>query len=464
MAEYEAVSWELERRGRRPPDFGGWIERARPKMRWDSPHFRAMQAVLDGVTRGEIKRALFNVAVRHGKTEHNTISYAVYRLELDASLPIFIGTHSEAQAKKLSREIRTLYIARGGSIGTVDTTLEWETAEGGGVRAFGAGSGTASVNAGLIIIDDPIGAREDAESKAHRDRIWGWITSDILVRAVPKTGVLFSMPRWHSDDPAGRMINEQGTSWHVVNLPGRAEENDPLGRKEGEPLWPQERGDDFLASQRIVMGEYNWASLMQCRPSPRGGGMFQWDWWRLLEAVPTAGPMVRYWDMAGTDVRGSNDPDYTAGVLSCRMTDGRTAVVDAARFRLSVAARDAAIIDVARRDIATYRGRVTWWFEKETGIAGSERTANLVRAVQNLGLAVSTEHATGKKEIRAEPWASKAEAGNVVLCPGEWRDPFRLEHAQFPTGAHDDTVDAAVGADAKLSVPLNTPTVHRVRY
>jgi predicted phage terminase large subunit-like protein len=67
---------------------------------------------------------------------------------------------------------------------------------------------------------------------------------------------------------------------------------------------------------------------------------------------------------------------------------------------------------------------------------------------------VHTEHPTGKKVLRAEPLASAAEAGNVLLCPGEWRDPFRSEAADFPTGRHDDQVDAAAGAFTKLNVPV----------
>jgi predicted phage terminase large subunit-like protein len=254
------------------------------------------------------------------------------------------------------------------------------------------------------------------------------------------------------DDVVGRIRDGRAGRWHFVDLPGLAEDDDPLGRAPGEPLWDR-LGREFMDQKLAELGSYGFASLIQGRPSPRGGGMFRWDWWGLIVGVPAVGPMVRYWDLAGTDVTGSNDPDYTAGALACRMIDGRTALVDVDRFRLSVAARDARILQVARSDLETYGGRVTWWFEAEVGIAGTERTGSLMRRVQNIGLACYTERPTGKKEIRAEPLASKAEAGNVVLCPGAWRDDFRLEAAQFPTGSHDDQIDAAVGADAKLSVP-----------
>ena len=185
--------------------------------------------------------------------------------------------------------------------------------------------------------------------------------------------------------------------------------------------------------------------------------MFKWDWWRLIEDIPAAGRMVRYWDLAGTQPKGGkHDPDYSVGVLGCRMEDKCTAIVDVSRVRLSVAARDAHVEQVAVDDLENYGGRVSWWIETETGIAGADRTARLVRDLQNRGIAVRTEHPTGSKIDRAEPLAGAAEAGNVLLCPGAWRDPFRLEMADAPFGAHDDQMDAAAGMFTKLANRMAT--------
>jgi predicted phage terminase large subunit-like protein len=447
-----------------PEGFGSWIARARPEHRWDYRHFLVMQDALDRVTAGELRRVFFQIPIRHAKTEHNTISYATYRLERDPCTRILVGSYNQRQAEKFSREIRKLTRSRGVVLSAErDTAGEWETAAGGGVRAVGAGAGVASVNADLILIDDPIGARDEAESLAHRDRVWDWITNDLLARCEPHTAVLFTMSRWHQDDPAGRLIDRQGDRWHVIDLPGRAEANDPLGREEGEPLWPELRGEEWLDEKRGELLEYGFASLIQGRPRPRQGGMFKWSWWSLIDDVPATGAMVRYWDLAGTEPKGrGHDPDFSAGALLCRMVDMRTAIVDVARFRKSIAARDAELERIAREDMAHYRGRVRWWIETEAGIAGAERTATLVRRLQALGIAVHTEHPTGNKTLRAEPLASAAELGNVVLCPGAWRDPFRAEAADFPNGKHDDQIDAVAGALAKLAAPVARIVQHTV--
>jgi predicted phage terminase large subunit-like protein len=451
--EYVALIEEAERRGLIAPDFGEWIERARPEFRWDAPHFRVMQGTLDQVTGGELLRVIFQLPIRHAKTEHNTISYNAYRLERDPSARLLIISHNQQMAHKFSRAVRRLAVQRGVQVSADRNTAgEWETTAGGGVTALGIGSGTASLNADLITVDDPIGKRADAESDATRGAIWDALTNDVLSRTEPHTPVVLTMSRWHTDDPVGRLLDGQAGPWHLVDLPGRAEDDDALGRGPGHPLWEDERGTEWLDGKLAELGSYGFASLIQGRPRPREGGMFKWDWWQLIDSVPATGLMVRYWDTAGTVDTGDNDPDYTAGALACRMVDGRTALVDVARFRESVAVRDAKMEAMARDDLRLYGGRIRWFVETESGIQGTERTSQLVRRIQNTGMPTYADpRPTKGKTARAEPLASKAEAGNVVLCPGEWRDPFRLEAADFPGGAHDDMVDAAGGADAKLA-------------
>jgi predicted phage terminase large subunit-like protein len=439
-----------------PDSFGAWLASARPEFRWDYAHFLAMQSVLDDVTRGVTRRVYFSIPIRHGKSEHNTISYAVYRLEKNPKLRILLGSYNQRQANKFSRDIRRLARARGIALSNErDAAEEWETEAGGGVRAIGAGGGTASVNADLILIDDPIGSRKDAESVALRDEVWDWLTNDMLGRAESHTAVLMTMSRWHTGDPAGRLLDTQAGRWRVLDLPGRALANDPLGRTEGTPLWPELRGEEWLDEKEAELLSYGFASLIQGRPRPREGGMFKYNDWQLLEIVPAnLGRIVRYWDFAGTakKQKKSHDPDYTAGVLMAKFKEHERIILDVARFRMDVTARDDTIIEVAKRDVAMRRQgkNVAWWFETEAGIAGSDRTRALMKRVQALGLPVYTEHPTGDKVLRAEPLASKVGAHNVWLGPGEWRTELRNEGADFPTGNHDDQIDAAAGADAKI--------------
>lgn len=432
-----------------PLPFADWLTTAHPKFRWDYPHFAYMRAALDDVTAGREKRAYFSVPIRHGKSLHNTVSYAAYRIVTNPSLRVLLASYNQRQAEKFSRQTRKL--VSGGLSREKDGAGEWETTAGGGLKAVGAGAGLASVNADLILVDDPIGSREDAESETVRERTWDWLTNDVLARCEPHTAVVLTGSRWHQDDPGGRILDGRAGKWRVVDLPAEAEENDPLGRKPGEPLWPELRGPEWLAEKKAELGAYGFAGLLQGRPRPRAGGMFKWDWWVLLPAAPIAFPLIRYWDVAGTDADGSNDPDYTVGALVGRMADKRTAVLDIERFRYSVGRRDAEMEEVAKRDKVKYDGRCVWWLEEEVGIDGEKRTASLVRRLQAVGIAVRTERAGKKKELRAEPLASACEVGNVCLAPGNWRDSLRREAADFPAGRHDDMVDAVSGGFNRLA-------------
>ena len=103
---------------------------------------------------------------------------------------------------------------------------EWETREGGGVRAVGVGAGITGFGGGLIMIDDPVKNRAEAESRVRRDNAWDWFSDDIYTRLEPKASVILIQTRWHEDDLAGRLIKrmaEGGDQWEIVNLPALAE-------------------------------------------------------------------------------------------------------------------------------------------------------------------------------------------------------------------------------------------------
>lgn len=471
VQEAEEVAWEMERRGLIAPDFGRWMARCRPEFDWSARHFKVMQATLDRVTAGELKRVIFQIPIRHGKTEHNTYGFAAYHFAKKPRFRGLLGSYNQRQADKFSREIRKLVRKNGVPLSKErDAASEWETEAGGEFRAVGAGAGVASVNADGILIDDPIGSRDDAESLAKRSQVFDWITNDLLARAEPHTWVILTMSRWHQDDPIARLLDQQADRWHVVDLPALAEEGDPLGRAEDEPLWPELRDRAWLAEKKVELGTYGFAALLQGRPRPRDGGMFMWDWWQLLPEAPVCPRYLRYWDLAGTRPdKGKNDPDFSAGTLVGRMEDKRTAIIHQAAFRKSIAERDAELERIAREDKKRYGNQVEWWFETEAGIGGKDRTATIKRRLHALGLKVSDEPATGSKELRAEPLASAAEAGNVVLGPDDpekpWRDTFRLEAGDFPNSKYDDRVDSTAGAYNKLTLAPNRTTrvsKHRV--
>ncbi len=423
-----------------------------PDWDWGAPHLVRIAAELDALQPGD--RLCLEVPIRHGKSELATVRFAAHRIVRQPSTRVLIGSNAALLAQKFSRGIRTLVDRAGLAIGSGrDSASEWETAVGGGVRAFGVGAATAGAGADIAIVDDPIANRAQAESELESARIFDAIRNDFLSRLEPNGIAVLTMARWNDRDPIARIRDgELGPGWKFLRLPALAEADDPLGRAEGEPLWPARWPLAAIEQRRLELGPIGFASLMQQAPQPAGGSMFRWEWWPLLDVVPaTVGPLVRYWDIAGTEpTRGRHDPDYTVGVLMGRLADRRFVVLDVARFRHSIGQRDAAMREVMLADRAAYGGRVRWWIERPTGMGGADQARALTQTLA--GVALQFESPTTDKVTRAAPLASHVESGLVALAPGDWRDALRLEFASFPRGKHDDVVDATSGAFAKVAL------------
>src|SRR5215213_1501596 len=112
----------------------------------------------------------------------------------------------------------------------INTAEEWETRSGGTVRAVGVGAGITGYVAGLVIIDDPIKSRAEAESITMRDRVFDWFNDDLYTRLEPDAPIILIQTRWHEDDLAGRLLKEaaeeSAEKWDVISLPAIAEESD----------------------------------------------------------------------------------------------------------------------------------------------------------------------------------------------------------------------------------------------
>jgi len=478
-ARLERYALELEteyRRRLRAPvserqvlTFRQFICRVHPRFIWYT-HCERLVAVLQRVADGEIKRLIVMAPPRHSKSETVTRLFSAYLVYRFPERWVGLAAYGAQLAYTFSRAARAFARAAGMEFqGDAEAVEQWETTKGGGLWAAGVGGPATGKGFHCGILDDPLKNAEEAASATIANRNQEWWESTWYTRQEPDAALVVILTRWPGPaDLIGWLFEQEAADehpehWHIIAFEAEKSEEpypipatctlEPDWRQPGEALCPERYPLEKLHKLAKRIGSYFWNALYQQRPGPREGGLFKYDYWKLLEAVPAVGRMVRYWDTAGTDKKVGNDPDYTAGGLLCRMEDLCTAIVDVVRFRYSPARRDARILEVARADLEAYRGRVTWWFETEVGVQGEERTKAIVKRCQNLGLTVHAEHPTGSKRGRAEPFAAAAEAGNVYLCPGEWRDGFRARAADFTgaEGGEDDELDAVDGAYAKLN-------------
>jgi predicted phage terminase large subunit-like protein len=148
-----------------------------------------------------------------------------------------------------------------------------------------------------------------------------------------------------------------------------------------------------------------------------------------------------------------------------RTAEGVYTVEDVIRGQWGPAERDRIILEAARCDRERHRGSLRTWFEQEPGSGGKESAFASVRLLD--GFATAFEPVTGTKEVRADPFASQAQGGNVRLLRAPWNRAYLDELCSFPTGTHDDQVDASSGAFNKLATEgrnvVRRPTAERRR-
>ncbi len=172
----------------------------------------------------------------------------------------------------------------------------WETTEGGEYYATGV-QPFAGRRADVLVLDDLIRGKEDADSKTVRDKIWNWYVGDAWPRLKPKGKQLFITTRWHEDDPAGRILpasfvgktgwvkGKDGEWWYVLTLKAVIEteedaENDPLAREVADILWPEWFTEEMFLIAREKQGLRDWYGKYQQVPRPDGGAILMAQWWR----------------------------------------------------------------------------------------------------------------------------------------------------------------------------------------
>lgn len=439
---------------RRVPTFPNWLNKVTPTYHWEWPHQQYLYKYLDRVTSGDIKRLMIFIPPRHTKSETVTVRYPVWRLERTPNMRIIIGAYNQTLANKFSRKARRIAAEQIPMSISRAAVEEWETKLGGGLRAIGVGGGITGQGGDLIVIDDPVKSREEAESFTYREKVWEWYKDDLYTRLEPNGAIVLIMTRWHEDDLAGRLMAEMqsgGESWDIVSLPALAEDGDPLGRKEGEALCPERYDEAALQNIKMVLGDRSFNALYQQRPSAREGNMFKLSNLPVTnkEGVAYVVPKdegikrIRYWDLGGSD---SNKADYSVGVrMSVR--EGIFYVEDVKRGQWSPRERNEQIKATAESDRDDF-GHITTWIEKVPGL-GVEVIDNIVRFMAGFG--VKTEMAKADKVTRADPFADQCEAGNVRVIKADWNKAYRDELTGFPNGKNDDQVDASSGAFSKLA-------------
>lgn len=160
----------------------------------------------------------------------------------------------------------------------------------------------------------------------------------------------------------------------------------------------------------------------------------------------------RAWDVAATEEKDGNDPDYTAGVLMGLRKDKSIVILDVINQRVGAADVEKLIYNTAVSDRAKFGVRYRIRIPIDPGAAGKILADSYVKKLS--GFAVKVERVTGSKVLRATPLAAQWQNGNIYALVGEWNDAYFSQMEFFPDSRHDDMVDASSDAFNELSEPL----------
>jgi len=237
---------------------------------------------------------LLEVPPRHGKSEEASINFPAWFLGRNPSKEIITASYSADLAQDFGSKTRDLTQTE--EYGTIFPNLQlkqdsksktkWMTEEGGSYTSVGVGGALTGRGANILLIDDPIKNREEADSEVIREKIWEWFRSTAYSRLEPNGAVIIIMQRWHKYDLIGKLREEfqhrDDIELKQIRFPAIATEKEE-SREIGDALWPTRYDEKALSSIKATIGEMNWASQYQQIPILAENMEFKIEYFKYFE-------------------------------------------------------------------------------------------------------------------------------------------------------------------------------------
>lgn len=414
-------------------------------------HHRVIAEKLEAVERGEIKRLILAVPPRHGKSELASVIFPSWFKGKNPGKNVISASYAAELAVDFGGKCRDIVASpEFADVFTQvrlsdDTSAKdnWKTELVDGSRVtlkgsyFGVGVGGAITGRGadLLIIDDPIKNRQDAESETIRKNVWDWYVSTAYTRLEKDAAIIIIATRWRMDDLTGRVLALDKDAWEVVEFPAIAE-HDEQYRKKGEALWPEKYTLDYLKDTRKTLGPYEFASLYQQNPIPSENQEFQADYFRYFEEDELKDKGLTYMTTVDLAIGKNQENDQTAIVTVGKAYDKPNwYVVDVVAGRFDPLQTIDAIFAVYMRYRPIKVGIETVAYQKSLLYFLTEEMKRRQVYIPLIEL-----KATGDKEMRIRGLQPMYKTG--VIHHRHNQTELENELLHFPKGSHDDIADA----------------------
>jgi predicted phage terminase large subunit-like protein len=422
--------------------------------RYDAQKFhRVVSTALEELEAGRIRRLIISLPPRHGKTQLASKMFPAWYIGRHPEQSLIFGTYNEKYSLDIGRAVRDLLRSDAYAQVFPDLRLRDDIQSGeflqtlhGGMLAFVGRGGTTTGRGGdVLVIDDPLKDRQEADSPTIRDTLWTWFTQVIGSRLMTDQGrIMLIQTRWHQDDLVGRLTDpmnsyydvDEAREWKIIDLPALAYDDDVLKRKQGEALWPSRFGRDFLLGlqRRDARG---FSALYQGRPSPTGGTFFSDRW--LQTYKPNELPKeLRVYGASDHAVSLRQDADKTVLML-IGVDHDETIWVLPDLIWLHMTAEKC--VEAMIRMMKAHRP-VFWWAERShvSKAIGPFLRKRMLETKTYCGIIEMTPIAD--KQTRAQSIQGRM-AMHKVRFPerAPWWPAARDQLLKFPFDQHDDFVD-----------------------
>lgn len=455
LSPWEYAARLFEPRPHRWPSPGAMARALDPGTR-QTPALDAIDRTLVDLAGGTHERVMIFMPPQEGKSQRVSRRFPAWLLEQDPTLRVAIVSYDDERARRWGRDIRRDALTHpdlGISLMPDSKAAgRWHTRQGGGVYCAGITGGITGEPVDVLIIDDPVKGRAEAESDAHRKAAWDAWENNLTTRLSGRSRIVLMMTRWHTADLAGRILDQERDLWRVLSIPAIAEHGDPLGRAPGDELGSlRDRPPGYFHALSARMSAYVFRSLYQQAPTAPQGTMFLRSAWRYFDHVGDDRVLMHdrerdlrdCWRFITVDLAGSTRTaaDFTVAAAWAMTGDRDLLLLDVARARAAEADHWGLVRPLTER-----------WRIGEVGVESTMLGTALVRDAVAAGLpGVFDLRADKDKITRAIPYSSLLKQGRVWLrADAPWIDDWVGEHADFPAGSHDDQVD--VGAYAAKQV------------
>jgi predicted phage terminase large subunit-like protein len=408
-------------------------------------HHKIMAEAFERVASGKLKRLIINMPPRHTKSEFASYLLPSWFLGKFPSRKVIQTSHTAELAVGFGRKVRNLVDSEVYNDIFPELSLQadskaagrWNTSKGGDYFAIGVGGAVTGKGADLLIIDDPHSEQEAALAAVNPDvydKVYEWYTSGPRQRLQPGGAIVVVMTRWAQRDLTGQVLKNAAlrgeTDWEVIEFPAIM--------PSGKPLWPEFWSLEELEALHEELPNSKWQAQYQQNPVGNESAIVKRDWWKIWEGErpPKCEYILQTWDTAfEKHQRADFSAGTTWGVFYNEEDNDMPNIILLNTYKKRVE-----FPELKRDVLAEYKE----WEPDGLLIEKKASGAPLIYDLRAMGIPVQ-EYTPSKgqdKIARLNSVSDIIASGKVWVPQTRWAEELMDEVAAFPSGEHDDLVDA----------------------